>query len=137
MTMRAGWLEPRIVHVAWPGRVSNDELARVVDDYTKLVEVGGPYGALFETDGLPHVPATQRQILARWMDEQRYKSHRHCVGVALVTTSALTRGLLTAVTWLATVTPPYPMRTFAARDEAAIWLRGELSQARAKAPRTP
>jgi hypothetical protein len=66
-------------------------------------------------------------MLARWMDEHRQGLHRNCRGIALVTSSSVTRGVLTAVLWLMTVAPLYELRVFASREEGAAWLRSKLA----------
>jgi hypothetical protein len=133
MAVAVDFIDPHIIHVTWPGRVSDPELARLLDDYTRqLSEHDAPYGSLLETTGLPQVTALQRQMIARWMDQQRYRTFVHCKGVALVTTSPLTRGVLTAIIWLARLPLHYEMRTFASRDAALGWLRRQLSGSAAR-----
>jgi hypothetical protein len=55
-----------------------------------------------------------RELLARWM-----------VAAAIVSPSAMVRGIVTAVNWLSP--PPFPQRQFAMRSEAEAWVQGMLS----------
>jgi len=60
-----------------------------------------------------HVNAN-RELLKRWH-----------VAAAIVSSSAMVRGVVTAVNWLSP--PPFPQRQFATREEAEAWLRGMLT----------
>jgi hypothetical protein len=55
-----------------------------------------------------------RDLLARWM-----------VAAAIVSSSAVVRGVVTAVNWLSP--PPFPQRQFAMRAQAEAWIQGMLS----------
>jgi hypothetical protein len=126
-----GWLEPQILRVVWPGTISDQQLASALERHNELLVQRGPapYGALHETPAFPRYEATQRKLLARWMDEHRRGLHGSCRGIALETSSSVSRGVLTAVLWLMTVEPHYEIRVFGSVDDGASWLRGKLATA--------
>lgn len=68
--------------------------------------------------------ATQRRKLAAL--EKRLEEHdrEHVKACAIVAPNALTRGLVTAVFWIAP--PVYPYRLFEQAEPALAWVRAEL-----------
>jgi hypothetical protein len=64
-------------------------------------------------------PAARRKAAAAVLDARRDKLARVTTAYALLTPSALARGALTAVFWLAP--PPYPHRVCRNSDEAFAW----------------
>ena len=54
--------------------------------------------------------ATQREMYAQWLNEARPLLDACLVGVAFVMTSALVRGALTAIFWLARLSAPHVVR---------------------------
>lgn len=71
--------------------------------------------------------ATQRRKLAAL--EKRLVEHdrKHVRACGIVAPNALTRGLVTAVFWVAP--PVYPYRLFEHPEPALAWVRGELEGA--------
>ena len=72
-------------------------------------------------------PASQRKFAADFMHRNRELQARASVGGAIVATSALVRGVLTAVFWLERST--LPMRLVATREEALAYGIDLLSSA--------
>ncbi|MFK7987131.1 MAG: STAS/SEC14 domain-containing protein [Sandaracinaceae bacterium] len=66
----------------------------------------------------------QRQRAAKTNELAERLLGSRILGQAVVMESAMQRGALTAVQWLAR--PTWPVRTFAERSEAIDWLRGLL-----------
>lgn len=66
------------------------------------------------------VSARQRQMMAEFNDAHASLLASHCLGQGLALTSAIQRGVLTAMLWLRK--PPAPLKAFATRAEASQWL---------------
>lgn len=62
----------------------------------------------------------QRKRMADFLAQKEVKIRRATSGVAIVTPSAIIRGMITAVSWLTGT--PCPQRTFSNELEARAWL---------------
>ncbi len=67
--------------------------------------------------------STQRETLARFEERVREYDRRFCRRCAFVAPSALARGLIASVYWMAP--PAYPFKVFSSREPAMTWLRAE------------
>lgn len=88
----------------------------------------GPIAIMSEVRGTPPAGAGERRRMADIASALDGKAGRKICGSAVVTDSALMRGVLTAVGWIHS--PPYPLRPFADDQEARAWLRERLTEAR-------
>lgn len=110
-----------IIIIEFPADVTAEDLEAHFVDLRELGErTSGPIFAVVETSGL-HLSAVLRsragdgvRVLA-----ERYQSR--IFGVAYVANSMTTRGIVTAVHWIAGTS--FPTATFARRDEAMQWCR--------------
>lgn len=75
------------------------------------------------------VSAAQRRLQAEWIKHHAQALRIGCAGTAFVISSALHRGVMTAVLWLQQL--PYPYSVFGALHEAEAWCLGRLSLANA------
>jgi hypothetical protein len=71
--------------------------------------------------------AAARKQVSDWLVTNKPNMERLCVGVALVFDSALVRGAMTALHWVAPA--PMPMFYPATFEQAAQWCLGQLEQA--------
>ena len=72
------------------------------------------------------LPALLRRRQAAWNAENTTTIIRRSAGVAIVTTSTLVRGTVTAIHWLHP--PPYPFTIVATRAEGEAWCLGRLQR---------
>jgi hypothetical protein len=96
-----------------------DELARAIDLRTTEQRIG----VVYDAPSLD-VDARRRQQSAAVLDARREKLELTTAGFALVTPSAVTRGGLRAVFWLAP--PPYPWTVTDTVEAALGWLAPRL-----------
>jgi hypothetical protein len=75
------------------------------------------------------VSAAQRRLQADWIKEHERALRIGCAGTAFVISSALHRGVMTAVLWLQQL--PYPYSVFGALHDAEAWCLARLSSANA------
>lgn len=85
------------------------------------------FALLIDARGAKPLDAKQRQALAGLLRRCFERYPQLLVGLGFVLSSALERGILTAISWAAGRT--YPKRTFRTPDEAALWLRAALRSA--------
>lgn len=78
---------------------------------------------LYESPAPAAMSADQRRQLADVLDVRKAKLKSITAGYVMVTPSAVVRGVLTAVFWIAP--PPYPYRVVATPEEGFQWLAGE------------
>ena len=102
---------------------------------THLDRCGEPYKrgqpfCMLVTGDHPPLSAVQRKAVADAMKDHDRRHPGLMRGCAIVHRSAIARGVITAVTWLAP--PPYPLAAFADMPKAKAWLRKLLVAARAK-----
>lgn len=69
-------------------------------------------------DAPPHTPA-ERQEIARRMRASYGRYPHRLAAMGIVLTSALQRGIFTAITWIAGQT--HPVRAFQTPEEAEVW----------------
>jgi hypothetical protein len=60
------------------------------------------------------------------MTKDSDKKKPYLLGCAMVLTSSLMRGVLTALKWLSP--PPIPVETFGTREAAETWARAQLQK---------
>lgn len=92
-------------------------LARDIDEWPSE---SGVRAVLYESPAPAAMSAEQRRQLADVLDARKTKLQRITAGYVMVTPSAVVRGILTAVFWIAP--PPYPYRVLATPQEGFQWL---------------
>src|SRR5262249_48964677 len=70
--------------------------------------------------------AVQRKRVSEFTKENPAGLAEAVIAAAIVSDSAVVRGLITAINWFAP--PPFPQRIFAHRSEAEAWLRNKLAE---------
>jgi hypothetical protein len=86
-----------------------------------------PYAILLDTSRSLGFSATQRKLQGEYIREGRAVTKITLRAIAFVADSALRRGALTAIFWIAT--PPAPHQIFARAADAEVWLRTRLDPA--------
>lgn len=119
----------RLVTVDWPimllefteHRVADDDLRTVLARFEEIMresyKTREKFSLVTDLSAIRHLPsASQRKIAADWVNGTRELTSLTNLGGANVTPSAVIRGLITAIYWLAR--PATPAAFVATRDEA-------------------
>jgi len=112
--------EHPLLSVQFPLTLTAEEFA----DYQKrlfAIMDRGPVLLLID-GGQVQLDAHMRKMMADQVRNNQEFFVRYCRGCAVVVRYAITRGVMTALTWL--VTPAFPMRSFGTEEGARNWLKG-------------
>jgi hypothetical protein len=107
------------VWAAPPAVLSDALVDSVLAELTVQLWSPEPYVLLFDLSltGMP--TPVQRQKLVSHMQDNAARIRANVLSLGVVQSSAVARGLMTALFWLAP--PGVPHRLFETRDEAAAW----------------
>lgn len=119
--------EPRLVEFIYAAGFTLVDFEAAMTFVVEYASAHAPIAILSEVRGTPPAGAGERKRMADIVSVADRKSGRMICGSAVVTDSALMRGVLTAVGWIHS--PPYPLRPFADDREARAWLRERLTEA--------
>lgn len=90
-----------------------------------------PFAWVVIADAMISTSAKQRKMFSEGEARMQAQDKRYCAGTAIVLTSSMIRGVMTAIYWL---TPPvYPYTLCANEQQADAWAREQLA-ARLRAP---
>lgn len=117
-------LEPRVddryfplVVNTIPERLRAEDLPRFLAESERVLKRREPYVTISDTSRTREIPnATVRKALAEWNERVEPQMKQFTLGSAIVITSPLVRGGLTALFWLAP--PPYPQQVVATVEDA-------------------
>jgi len=113
------------VYVTWPSEPLDDEaFESTVLAMSALVERGQPYVIIHDARRAVRPTPKQRAFAAERQKRDAEPTRRLLKGVALVTSSPLIAGVLTAVNWI--FPAPYPQKTFSTLTAAEKWVTGQL-----------
>lgn len=104
-----------------------DELLRRLDDNIKRAMHARAKTVLIydSTSGYQASPRIRKKQ-AEWMKQNAAMTRVNCVGIAFVITSAMVRGVLTAILWLSDMPSPYTV--VATLPEAEKWCEKQLAE---------
>jgi hypothetical protein len=111
-----------------PNRLSTDEFAAHLDGLRQPFRRGEPFGVLIIMGDHPPLSPTQRKAAADAMKADWERHPGLLRAKAIVIRSAVERGVVTAVNWLAK--PPYPFASFETESIARTWLLAQLGRKR-------
>lgn len=117
-----------IILVAPPVVMPNDHyMADLAEYFRSEAETrGGAYATVLDLSQNQTITPRQRKYMAGRLELQA-KSGSNNVCTALIFSSGLLRGLLTAIFWLRS--PPFPVEVFPDREAAFTWARVQLQNA--------
>lgn len=115
-----------MVEVRYPARVGVAELERVYDAIGAFLERGEDFAVIHHPTSV--LDAESRRYLAQRQKDQSPLSHLHMKAEAVVTMSAIIRGVVTALGWL--YPHPHPIRIFSNTPEALAWCEQLLAEAK-------
>jgi hypothetical protein len=104
--------------------LSEAEFSGWLERLDQLFRRGERFALLLDVRDAPLPTATERQDVAKLLRTWHSRHPYRMAAQAVVLKSALQRGILTAILWLAG--PSYPTRPFSRRVDAETWLRDML-----------
>lgn len=113
--------------------LADEDFMAFVDTLDRL-PLRGRFAVLLDARVSPPLAARRRQILGEHGNAAFARYPGAMVGMGIVLSSALQRGIFTAIHWM--MRQPQQVRVFGAPSDAEVWLRARLreSGARAMAP---
>jgi hypothetical protein len=122
-------LGPSLYCQTFPPRFPDAEFTSFLEVLEALVGAQtGPFAWVVLADALLTTSATQRRMMADAEKRMQPQDRAFCVGTAIVLSSSIARGVVTAVYWL---TPPvYPYAFCATPEQGRLWARARLDEGR-------
>ena len=115
------------VYVTWPSEPMEDEAFEAcVMAMSALVARNQPYVIIHDARRAQRPTPRQRAFAAERQKQDAEGTRRLLRGVALVTSSPLIAGVLTAVNWI--FPPSYPQKTFSTLTAAEEWTTAQLGK---------
>ena len=118
-------LWPTVV-VTFRGSHTDADFDGFLAHLTRIAERDGVKAVVFDARLSTEVSAAQRSRMARWIMNDMKKGRGRCEALAFVFSSALVRGMLTAVQWVTPIKIPY--NVFAGVNEAKTWCAARLAE---------
>lgn len=117
-----------LLYVRFPSKPLSDEgFEYFITRYTAYVERGMRFATILDSRGLTTaITAHQRKRLTEWFEVTGELASEVHFGIATLIGSAVIRGALRAVTWIAPI--PVPVKAFGSISDAAPWVRQILTQ---------
>ena len=115
---------PLVVIVAPADGASDAEMEQHLANIAALYERGAPFAMVVDVSAAPPPPASQRRVLADALASHERARPGQLLGLAMVVSSTIQRGIITAISWA--FPAPYPLSVFVDRDEAVTWARAEM-----------
>jgi hypothetical protein len=113
-----------LVRIRLPAALPAAELVASLDYIDALFLRGGRFAVLFDVRDAPPLTAPQRKLVAERSNAMYARHPTRMAGMALILSSAIQRGVVTAIQWLAK--GGFPTRAFARVAEGEAWLRAQL-----------
>ncbi len=119
-----------LLYVRFPSKpLSEEGFEYFIERYTAAVERRIPFATILDSRGLSTaITANQRKRLTEWFEVTGELAGEHHFGIAVLISSAVIRGALKAVTWLAPI--PVPIEPFGSIADSAPWVRAIFAEQR-------
>jgi hypothetical protein len=114
-----------LVRIRLPAELAASEFEASLDYIDSLFLRGQRFAVLLDVRDAPPLSAPQRKLVADRSNAMYARYPTRLAGMALMLSSALQRGIFTAIRWL--IPRGYPTRAFAGTVEAERWLRAQLA----------
>lgn len=112
------------------GESTDRDIAERIAFLQRHLERREPIALVFDSSSSRPLTASQRKQWTDWLSAHDALIRRYAVGCAIVATSALVRGVFTAVFWL--WNPPMPYTIVGTVREAEAWARERLAAREAR-----
>jgi hypothetical protein len=122
-------LGPSLYCQTFPAHFPDADLVSFIESLEALVmEQIAPFAWVVLADALLMTSATQRRLMAEAEKRMQPRDKEFCVGTAIVLSSSIARGVVTAVYWL---TPPvYPYTFCSTPEQGQAWAQAKLAGSR-------
>jgi hypothetical protein len=108
-----------------PSDGTDEDLASMLAEVERItMTIKSPFGWVTDLSNLLQATARQRTLYAQSDNNLRTWDKLFCAGTAIVCAGAFTRGIVTAVHWVAP--PVYPFKIFSNAREGETWARRRL-----------
>jgi hypothetical protein len=108
-----------------PADGTEEELVSMLAEVERItMTIKSPFGWVTDLSNLLRATARQRTLYAQSDKNLSTWDKLFCAGTAIICTGAFTRGLVTAVHWIAP--PVYPFKIFSNSREGERWARQQL-----------
>jgi hypothetical protein len=109
-----------VVVVKPPVPLSDQAFERMLSELVRHLQGSEPYGLVFDLTSAEMPSALQRRKLSDHVRSNQQAIRKNVRGLAVVATSAVLRGVTTAVFWVSP--PPVEWRTFELLADAKSWV---------------
>jgi hypothetical protein len=131
-----GASKPPIIVMTFPDRTHNEELKAALSDVQRWLEdVDRPFGFIVDMRRPLSISSVQRHMIAEVERASSAKDRRFNAGQAVVVTNAVTRGIVTAISWMSP--PIYPLKVVPSVERAWDWILPQFERALAQFPDGP
>jgi hypothetical protein len=120
-----------MVVIRWPATVTDADVEDFLARSMAQLERRQRYASLHDGVRASGLDSKQRARMSEHTNTHRDALGQWMVAAAIVSPSAVVRGIVTAINWLSP--PPFPQRQFAMRSQAEAWIQGMLSADRTAA----
>lgn len=119
-----------LLYVRFPSKPLSDEgFEYFIERYTDAVERRIPFATILDSRGLTSaITAHQRKRLTEWFEVTGELAGEYHFGIAVLIGSAVVRGALKAVTWVAPI--PVPVNAFGSIADSDPWVREIFAERR-------
>jgi hypothetical protein len=119
-----------LLYVRFPSKPLSDEgFEYFIERYTAAVERRIRFATILDSRGLSTaMTARQRKRLTEWFEVTGELASEVHFGIAVLIGSAVVRGALRAVTWVAPI--PVPVKPFGSISDSEPWLREVFAEQR-------
>ena len=128
--------KPPIVVMTFPDQVHDDQLRAALADVQRWLEkVDKPFGFIVDMRRPLAISSVQRQLIAEVEKASSAQDRRFNAAQAVVVTNAITRGIITAISWMSP--PVYPLKIVPSLEHAWHWVLPQFEAALAQFPDGP
>jgi hypothetical protein len=111
-----------IVQITMPqAELKDAELMRHMDRISEFNRRGSPFALVIDVRASESLTADSRRVIAERLDQDEDTYPGVLLGVAIVLTTPLHRGIFKAISWLSR--KPRPFEAFTSVDDAMAWAR--------------
>jgi hypothetical protein len=110
-----------LIRIVWPeGALTDSDLDQFMSGSMADLAKRNVHCILHISHSTVGMSAPQRKQFADLLERTEPQVRQWTAGVAIVTPSAIIRGMITAINWMKGT--PCPQRTFSSEPEARLWL---------------
>jgi hypothetical protein len=118
--------DPSVLRITYIGDITSRDVDSAIAAMRATLDARRPFGIVVDTRESKLPGAVERRMLAGYMKQDSVRAARYVCGCAIVAASALVRGVMSAMSWIAR--PVFATEYFPAPDDADRWVLGLLSK---------